>query len=151
MTAKQVLADIGDEIPPMEWTPDADYVRQMMSLSGWVGDNGGGESAMRGANRFTDEAAAQSEGFRNMIVPGNLGMMAMAAAVQQWLPDGRITKLDCVFRQPVNQGETLTSTGVVTDRHDFPDHVVLELDVYLLRADNQRPQGGTVVVTIHTE
>ena len=150
MTTEPVLADIGDEIPPMEWTPDSALVQNMMGLSGWIGEDNREPGSMSGPNRFTDHGAARSEGFGNMIVPGNLGMMAMAAAIQAWLPNGYVSKLDCVFRQPVSQGETLTATGIVTDRQDHPDKVVLELDVFLLREDNQRPQGGTAIVTIET-
>ncbi len=150
MTTEHILADIGDEIPPMEWTADPDLVREMLDLSGWIGDDESGEGRMSGPSRFTDQETARSEGFGNMIVPGNLGMMAMAAAIQRWFPHGRVSKLDCVFRQPITQGETLTATGVVTDRQDHADHVILEMDVYLERPDNQRPQGGTAVMTIRT-
>ena len=134
----------------MEWTPDAEFVKAMMGLSGWLASAGevNTNQMMARPNRFTDAAAAQSEGFRNMIVPGNLGMMAMATAVQRWLPHASFRKLDCVFRQPLNQGETVTAGGVVTDRHDEADHAVLELDVYLLRGDGQRPQGGTAVIVV---
>ncbi len=150
MTEIQVHADIGDEVPPIEWTPHNSWVRDMMALSGWLNDNAVERGSMSGPSRFTDEETARSEGFNSMIVPGNLGMTAMETALQRWLPNGRIEKLDCVFRMPVNQGETYTATGVVTDRHDEPGRVILEIDVYLLRADNQRPQGGTAVVTIPT-
>ena len=150
MTVNEVHADIGDEVPPVRWTPDTGWVREMMALSGWINDNKAERDSMSGPNRFTDEDTARSEGFNSLIVPGNLGMTAMETALQQWLPHGRIEKLDCVFRMPVNQGETLTATGVVTDRHDEPHRVVLEIDVYLQREDNQRPQGGTAVVIIET-
>lgn len=150
MNKDQVHADIGDEVPPIEWTPHTPWVRDMMALSGLLNDNDAERGSMSGPNRFTDEEAARSEGFNSMIVPGNLGMTAMETALQRWLPSGRIEKLDCVFRMPVNQGETYTATGVVTDRHDEPDRVILEIDVYLLRADNLRPQGGMAVVTIPT-
>ena len=150
MTEIQVHADIGDEVPPVQWTPDTAWVREMMGLSGWINDNDAERGSMSGPNRFTDVEAARSEGFNSVIVPGNLGMTAMETALLRWLPNGRIEKLDCVFRMPVNQGETFTATGVVTDRHDEPNRVILEIDVYLLREDNQRPQGGTAVVIIET-
>lgn len=150
MTEIQVHADIGDEVPPIEWTPHTSWVKDMMALSGWLNDNDAERGSMSGPSRFTDEETARSEGFNSMIVPGNLGMTAMETALQRWLPNGRIEKLDCVFRMPVNQGETYTATGVVTDRHDESGRVILEIDVYLLRADNLRPQGGTAVVTIQT-
>lgn len=143
-----VPADIGDEVPPMEWTPDAEFVRTMMQLSGWMSRESRDNRGMAGPNRFNDEASARSEGFGNLIVPGNLGMMAMAASVQKWLPEAQIMKLDCVFRQPLNQGQTITATGVVTDRHDEEDKVILEMDLYLTRGDDQRPQGGSAIVVV---
>jgi hypothetical protein len=143
-----IHVDIGDEVPPMDWTPDAAFVQTMMQISGWLSRDSRVNTGMRGPNRFTDTEAARREGFRNLIVPGNLGMMAMASAVQRWLPNARITKLDCVFRQPLNQGEKVTAAGVVTDRRDEEGQVVLELDVYLAREDGQRPQGGTAIVVI---
>jgi acyl dehydratase len=132
----------------MEWTPDAEFVRAMMGLSGWLSRNNRVNRGMAGPNRFTDENAARQEGFTSLIVPGNLGMMAMATSVQRWLPDARISKLDCVFRQPLNQGETVTATGVVTDRHDGEEEITLEMDLYLTRQDGQRPQGGTAIVVL---
>ena len=150
MSEIEVHADIGDEVPPIEWTPHTGWVRDMMLLSGMLNDNAAERSSLTERSRFTDEETARSEGFNSLIVPGQMGMSAMEAALQSWLPNGRIEKLDCVFRMPVNQGETYTATGVVTDRHDEPGRVILEIDVYLLRADNQRPQGGTAVVTIET-
>ena len=142
--------DVGDEVPEMEWTPDAGFVRAMMHLSGWLaqGDSPSTDRMMSQPNRFTDEDAARSEGFQNLIVPGNLGMMAMETAVQRWLPEARIRKLDCVFRQPLTQGQTVRAGGVVTDRQEEDGAAILELDVYLVRDDGQRPQGGTAVVEL---
>ena len=150
MTTPNTTVDVGDEVPEMEWTPDADFVKKMMSLSGWLarGEAPSTNRMMSEPNRFTDEGAARSEGFRNLIVPGNLGMMAMATAVEQWLPTAYIRKLDCVFRQPLNQGQTVKASGVVTDRQEEDGKTILEMDVYLVREDGQRPQGGTAVVVI---
>ena len=143
--------DIGDEVPEMEWTPDAGFVRDMMLLSGWLagGDSPSTNRMMSQPNRFTDPDAARSEGFQDLIVPGNLGMVAMETAVQRWLPNAHLRKLDCVFRQPLAQGQTVRAGGVVTDRREEADGAtVLELDVYLVRDDGQRPQGGTAVVVL---
>ena len=150
MSQEHIHADIGDEVPPFDWTPQNTWVKDMMALSGWLSNTETERGSMSGPNRFTDEDAARSEGFNSLIVPGNLGMTAMEAALRNWLPNGRIDKLDCVFRMPVSQGETYSATGVVTDRHDQPDRVILEIDVYLLGRDGQRPQGGMAVVTIET-
>jgi hypothetical protein len=83
--------DVGDEVPEMEWTPDADLVQRLVSLSDWDRRSGGegpdANQMLSERNRFTDQDAARSEGFDNLIVPGPLGAMAMATAVQRWLPN----------------------------------------------------------------
>ena len=142
--------DVGDEVPEMEWTPDLEFVQAMMRLSGWLagGDSPSTNRMMSQPNRFTDENAARSEGFQNLIVPGNLGMVAMETAVQRWLPEAHIRKLDCVFRQPLMQGQTVRAGGVVTNRQEEDGAAILELDVYLVRDDGQRPQGGVAVVVL---
>tara|TARA_Y100000590_G_C15263896_1_gene842338 strand:- start:118 stop:591 length:474 start_codon:yes stop_codon:yes gene_type:complete len=148
--------DVGDELDLMDWVPDKDMVSSLMSLSGWLSnfgdqkedDDQSSDSPMAGPNRFTDVQAAQNEGFRGLIVPGNYGMMAMESAVKKWIPSSTIKKLDCVFRQPLMQGDKVQVGGVVTDRVEELDKVVLELDLYITRDDGQRPQGGTAIVVI---
>ena len=56
--------------------------------------------------------------------------------------------MDCVFRQPLMQGDKVQVGGVVTDRTVDQNKVTLELDLYVLRDDGQRPQGGTAIVEI---
>ena len=144
--------DVGDEVPEMEWTPDADLVQRLVSLSDWDRRSGGegpdANQMLSERNRFTDQDAARSEGFDNLIVPGPLGAMAMATAVQRWLPNAYISKLDCIFRQPLAQGHTVKASGVVTDRREEDGAAILEMDVYLMREDGQRPQSGMAVVVI---
>jgi len=148
--------DVGDELDLMDWVPDKDMVSSLMSLSGWLSnfgdqkedDEGSSDSPMSGPNRFTDIESAQNEGFRGLIVPGNYGMMAMEAAVKKWIPSSTIKKLDCVFRQPLMQGDQVQVGGVVTDRVEEVGKVILELDLYITRDDGQRPQGGTAIVEI---
>ena len=144
MATNKPNIDVGDEVPPLEWLPTREFVQEMMSLSGWLA----GRSPMSGPNRFTDPEAARREGFGGTIVPGNMGTMAMSMAVYRWIPGAFIKKLDCVFRQPLPQGQKVTATGVVTDRREEEGETVLELDLYLVREDGQRPQGGTCIVVL---
>ena len=76
--------------------------------------------------------------------------MFLAQAVSNWLPGAFIRSLDCVFRQPLTQGQALKATGIVTDRREENGQVVLELDLYLVREDGQRPQTATAVVALPT-
>lgn len=148
--------DVGDELDLMDWVPDKDMVSSLMSLSGWMSnsDNEHEEtynstnSPMSGPNRFTDIGSAQEEGFKGLIVPGNYGMMAMESAVKKWIPSSIVKKMDCVFRQPLMQGDKVQVGGVVTDRTVDQNKVTLELDLYVIRDDGQRPQGGTAIVEI---
>ena len=148
--------DVGDELDLMDWVPDKDMVSSLMSLSGWMSnsDNEHEEtynstnSPMSGPNRFTDIGSAQEEGFKGLIVPGNYGMMAMESAVKKWIHSSIIKKMDWVFRQPLMQGDKVQVGGVVTDRTVDQNKVTLELDLYVLRDDGQRPQGGTAIVEI---
>lgn len=144
MATSSIHVDLGDEVPAVDWTPTFDWVKEMMGLSGWLS----GRTTMSGPNRFTNAEAAQQEGFQGRIVPGNLGMMAMAMAVHRWLPAATIRKLDCVFRQPLAQGQKVTASGVVTDKREEDGKILLELDLYLVREDGQRPQGGTAIVVL---
>lgn len=140
--------DVGDELPLMKWTPNANMVKVLMNLSGWMDESETTLSPMSGPNRFTDLASAQKEGFAKLIVPGNYGMMAMASAVEKWIPKSFMSKLDCVFRQPLIQDVEVQIGGVVTDRQVEDGEITLELDLYIVRDDGQRPQGGTAIVRI---
>jgi hypothetical protein len=136
--------DVGDEVPGLEATFTLDDVRGF--LGAWNGR--GGDSPMGG--RFTDAAAAQREGFGggNAIVPGRMGLSYLARALMEWLPEGRIEKLDVVFRSPTFQNTKHTASGIVTDRNEGEKDIRLELDVYLEREDGQRPQRGAAIVVL---
>jgi hypothetical protein len=135
--------DVGDEVPGIDATFTIDDVRGF--LGAWTGR---GDGAMGG--RFTDAAAAQREGFGggNAIVPGRMGLAYLARALMEWIPEGRIEKLDVVFRSPTFQNTKHTATGIVTDRNEDDSGIRLELDVYLEREDGQRPQRGAAILVL---
>lgn len=136
--------DVGDEVPGLEAIFTLDDVRRFMGA--W---NGRGTDTPMGG-RFGDAAVAQREGFGggNAIVPGRMGLAYLARALMEWLPEGRIEKLDVVFRSPTFQNTKHTATGLVTDRSEDGNDIRLELDVYLEREDGQRPQRGAAVIVL---
>jgi hypothetical protein len=137
----QQSVDIGDEMPGFEVMFTLEDVTGF--LGAWTGRTGGGGS------RFTDASVAQREGFgQRPIVPGRMGLAYIARAILEWLPEGRIDKLDIVFRSPTFQGVKHQVGGVVTGKSEDDSQVTLELDVYLEREDGERPHRGAAVVVL---
>ena len=134
--------DVGDEIPALETMLTLEDVKGF--LGAWNGRIGPGQS------RFTSVETAEKEGFGggNPIVPGRMGLAYLGRAIMEWLPDGRIDKLDVVFRSPTFQNTKHVASGVVTDRTEDGEEIRLEMDVYLEREDGQRPYRGAAVVVL---
>ena len=135
--------DIGDEAPGIEVNFNLDQVKGF--LGAW---NGRVDSAN---SRFTNRDQAEKEGFGgNAIIPGRLGLAVIARAVQEWMPDGRIEKLDVVFRAPTLQETKHTASAMVTDKTEDDSEIRYEIDVYLEREgeDALRPQRGAAVVVV---
>ena len=140
MTVNYSEIDIGDEVPGLEATFTLDDVTGF--LGSWTGRTDA-------ASRFTDTSTAQREGFgSNAIVPGRMGIAYIARSIMDWLPDGRIEKLDVVFRSPTFQNTQHVASGIVTDKTEDDKEIRLEMDVYLEREDSQRPQRGAAVVVL---
>ncbi|HLA80217.1 MAG TPA: hypothetical protein VJP78_01115 [Thermoleophilia bacterium] len=144
MVGKFEEIGVGDEVPGLETMLTLDEVSSF--LGAWTG------RAPAAGSRFTDSAAAQREGFgSSAIVPGRMGLAYIARALMEWLPDGRIEKLDVVFRSPTLQNTRHVAGGIVTGRSEDDKEIRLELDVYLERDDGQRPQRGACVVVLPKE
>jgi hypothetical protein len=129
--------DVGDEAPGVEVHFTLDEVRTFLSIQGQQNRD----------SRFTNPEVAAREGFgAKAVVPGRMGLAYLARAIKEWLPDGRIEKLDVVFRSPTVQNTKHRAGGIVTDRSEKDGSIVLEMDVYLETEDGQRPQRGAATV-----
>lgn len=133
--------DVGDEAPGLTTHLTVDDVKGFLGV--W------NPRATDQPSRFTDSATAQREGFGgSAIVPGRMGLAYIARAIQEWLPDARIEKLDVVFRSPTFQNTKHVASGIVTGKTESDGEIRLELDVYLEREDGQRPQRGAAIVVL---
>ncbi len=135
--------NLGDEFEETQH-PTSDHVSQFLGQT--ARGNGGGGGNDRGAGRFTDTAAARSQGLERPIVPGTMSMAMITRLVTDWMgPLGHIVELDVSYRRPVLHDDQLRSVAVVTDAETSPR---VHLDLLLENERGERPLQGTAVVEL---
>ena len=127
----------GDEIGPLVKEPTKEQIRDYVSLS---------ELRM---GRFTSDEAAQGEGLRGIIVPGNMSMSFLAQLITDWAGDqGRLTKLEVNFRRMVEPGDLLECKATVTDAEVSNGENIVMLDTFIENQKGERPIQGTAQVML---
>ena len=134
--------NLGDEFEEMQH-PTTEHVMQFLGQGrpdGGSGDRAGG--------RFSDTAAARSQGLERPIVPGTMSMAMITRLVTDWMgPLGHIVQLDVSYRRPVLHDDQLRSVALVTDAETAPQ---VHLDLALENERGERPLQGTAIVTLPT-
>ena len=134
---------LGDEFEEMQ-RPTTEHVQQFLGQSA----RGGRDGSDRGAGRFSDTAAARSQGLERPIVPGTMSMSMITRLVTDWMgPLGHIVQLDVSYRRPVLHDDQLRSLALVTDAETAPQ---VHLDLSLENERGERPLQGTAIVTLPT-
>ena len=129
--------ELGQEIGPLVKEPSREQVRDYVDLS---------EVRL---GRFTSDAAAQGEGLRGVIVPGNMSMSFLAQLLTDWAgQQGRLTKLEVNFRRMVEPGDRLECKAVVTDLSAQDGRNLVILDAYIENQRGERPIQGVAEVEL---
>ncbi|MBM2825991.1 MAG: Acyl dehydratase [Dehalococcoidia bacterium] len=129
--------ELGQEIGPLVKLPTREQVRDYVSLS---------EVRL---GRFTSDAAAQGEGLRGVIVPGNMSMSFLAQLLTDWVgQEGRLAKLEVNFRRMVEPGDRLECKAVVTDISVRDGRNLVVLDAYIENQRGERPIQGIAEVLL---
>ena len=127
----------GDEIGPLVKEPTKEQVRDYVSLS---------ELRM---GRFTSDQAAQGEGLRGIIVPGNMSMSFLSQLLTDWAGEqGRLTKLEVNFRRMVEPGDRLECKGTITDMETVDGQNLVTLDAFIENQNGDRPIQGMAQVAL---
>lgn len=128
--------DIGDELPPCHDQVSNERVRHFLGVRG--------SSEVDG--RFTSLDAAKALGLPRLLVPGPLLAGIMARAVREWLPRGRLAKLDIVFRRNVWQDAPFVVEGVVVDAEEREEGPAVDIDLTVLDEHGDRCVTGSSTV-----
>ncbi len=129
--------ELGDEIGPLVKEPTREQIREYVNL---------GAERM---GRFTSDEAAQGEGLRGIIVPGNMSMSFLAQLITDWAGHyGRMTKLEVNFRRMVEPGDRLECKAMVTDMQLADDKALVTLDAYIENQKGERPIQGIAEVLL---
>ena len=130
--------ELGDELGPLVKEPTREQIRDYVSLS---------EIRL---GRFTSEEAAQGEGLRGIIVPGNMSMSFLSQLLTDWAGmDGRLAKLEVNFRRMVEPGDRLDECkAVVTDMQEVDGQNVVTLDAFIENQKGERPIQGIAEVLL---
>ncbi|MEM7251712.1 MAG: MaoC/PaaZ C-terminal domain-containing protein [Pseudomonadota bacterium] len=119
MTTVKTLGDVefGADLPAFAPDTSLDNVRRFCQAAGWHGP------------RFSSHEEAKKLGLPGAIVPGIMSQGFLAAMIHRWAPDGRIVKIDTVFRAPVLVDHSHDITGTVTDIDESATTVEIDLTV----------------------
>ncbi len=96
--------------------------------------------------RFTDHERARASGLPGAIVPGIMSQGFLSAMIHNWAPNGRIVKIDTIFRAPVLVDSEPVCRGVVTDMND--ETRIVELDLTVCNEEGETRVLGTAVVEL---
>jgi acyl dehydratase len=130
------MLDVGDELHRLQMTLSSEQVR------------GYAQAARMPGGRFESDEAAKREGLPGQIVPGNLSMALFCRLIAGSLPSAKLLRLNATFRGIVRPGQALSIYGVVTERREDNDGVVLECDLVLEGPEAERWVTGTATVRI---
>jgi acyl dehydratase len=129
--------ELGDEVGPLVKEPTKEQIRDYVSLS---------EVRL---GRFTSDQAAQGEGLRGIIVPGNMSMSFLSQLLTDWAGQrGQLTSLEVNFRRMVEPGDRLECKATVTDMQSVDGQSVVTLDAFIENQKGERPVQGTAQVVL---
>ena len=129
--------ELGDEVGPLVKEPTKEQIRDYVSLS---------EVRM---SRFTSDQAAQGEGLRGIIVPGNMSMSFLSQLLTDWAGQrGQLTSLEVNFRRMVEPGDRLECKATVTDMQSVDGQNIVTLDAFIENQKGERPIQGTAQVVL---
>lgn len=104
------------------------------------------KAAQMMAARFTDHEGARKEGLPGAMVPGVMSQAILAAMIHRWAPEGRIEKIDTIFRAPVMVDQPHHVNGVVTDLDEEKRQA--EVDLTVTNDAGETRVLGTATVTL---
>ena len=138
----------GDEIGPLLKHPDLAQVQRY--LGAW------NQPSAAALGRFTDNTAAERDGFAGAIVPGPMSQAFLSQLLTDWAgPLGRIKSLDVNFRRPAQHGEDLRCIGLITDKQTLDEEdnsgsTLVKIDVFIEDLRGDRPTQGVAEVIVPT-
>ena len=95
---------------------------------------------------FTSAATARGLGYRGVVVPGPMLTAFMEQFVRRELPGWRLERLSATFRVPTITGDTITFSGVITERHELADGERIVSDLIIEHGDGERAVTGTATL-----
>lgn len=141
--------ELGDELGPLLKEPTREQVLAYVSPSTYLAPSASVDTPELRSSRFTSDEAAQSEGIRGIIVPGNMSMCFLSQLLDDWAGDqGWLTKLRVNFRRMVEPGDKLECKAIVTDMQVVDGRNLVTLDAYIENQKGERPIQGTAEVVL---
>ena len=127
--------DLGSELRPWRRsTPTAEVVAQYAATADVV------------EPLFQSGAAARALGYRGVVVPGPMLAAFLEQFVRRELAGWRVERLSATFRVPTITGDTITLSGVITERHELADGERIVADMLIEHSDGERAVTGTATL-----
>lgn len=126
---------VGDEIPPLEVTPDLDLVKGYFANS------------KNSPAFFFDDEAARAQGMPGRLVPGPLKVGFLAGAVERWLDGaGYVRAVRAAHRRPDLQGNPIVVTGHIARLYEEDGKRRADLELAVINKDGQPSVRGFATV-----
>lgn len=126
----------GDSLPPLSKGP----VTRQMLVEWCAAEN----------DYYTlhyDERVAEQMKLPGTPIQGTFKYALMGQMIENWLKgQGVLRKISASYRGLSLEGDTLTSTGHISEVHDEPDGQVFTIEVWVEGAQGDRSTSGQAVV-----
>lgn len=125
----------GEEIPPLELTPDLEHVRRYFA------------SSHNSPPFFFDEEAAKAQGLPGRLVPGPLKVGFLHGAVERWLDGaGYVRSVRAAHRRPDVQGNPIIITGSIARLYEEAGRRRADLELLIINREGQPSVRGFATV-----
>lgn len=127
---------VGDEVP--SWHMPSVSAARMRTMA----------AILRDPNPVHwDSRVVKQMGFgEHTINQGPLGLSYMVNMLHEWAGHGCLRRLVMRFPLPVMDGDDILACGKISGIDDSGDEVLVEIDVWLQRGDEQPLQGEATIV-----
>lgn len=130
---------VGDEIPPLSFTPGAAQLFMMSAIT------------LNPHRIHYDEAWARHEGYEERVVHGPFHGEVIIQTLQRWIgTDGWLKKLEYSNRRYAVLGDTLTGRGRITRLFEEDGNHLVELEVWAEKGSDEVTAPGTALVVLPT-
>ena len=129
--------DIGDEVGPIWKTVTTEMVLDYADAA-----------QITGLKFFFNKKDAEQAGLTTPIVPGPLNTTYLCQMIKDFFVGWRLRTLNTTFRTPVRHGETISFSGMITEKNEDDGVPTVYCDLLVENEQGERAITGTAILVL---